>query len=187
MLSLSISLQTIFCPSLPLAAANLLKSSFKKLFAAKLKLMRLLEELKPPPFQLKDLEAPTTLWNWGFSIHVLPKEDLLRITALLTSSMPVQSATQMVGVHLRCFREGFIILTHIITETGLCRDVWSGRVGARITFCWLARAHLLVPLGPDKQSQLGTKLCWTMGVNAASVRTPAQTSLDFNAIYNLTW
>lgn len=61
MLSLSISLQTIFCPSLPPAAANLLKSSFKKLFAAKLKLMRLLEELKPPPFQLKDLEAPTTL------------------------------------------------------------------------------------------------------------------------------
>lgn len=37
------------------------KFSFKKLFAAKLKLMRLLEEMKPPPFQLQHLEAQTTL------------------------------------------------------------------------------------------------------------------------------
>lgn len=77
-----------------------LKFSFKKLCAAKLKLMRLLEEIKLFPFQPQHLEAQTALWE--FSVHLLPK----KICWGQQPFPPAQLATEMVGVHLRCFNEG---------------------------------------------------------------------------------
>lgn len=131
----------------PLLQQNLLRSSLLRNSTAKIKANETSQGDETTPI--------STSASWGSACPLkrricnahAAKEDLLRVRA----SSSVQSATWIVGVHLGCFSQEHITAAHIITKMGLCRGVWHWckRARTHIIFCWLSRAHLLVPLDPD--------------------------------------